>query len=205
MTDFSSAHVAGAPAPGVDIDARIAELVQQEPPTPQAAKVRNAELEQLYLTKSQQSPTGDAASGAAADTPPEGLEPPSSPLAYTLEQSLPPGVEVVDQAGLGALKSSLHSLGVPIEIANGAFAEIASIHGSGAFLSDSAYDRQAAHMRATIAKVHGEDAPAILRDAKAHIDKAVAAGKLTPHQVDALVLSPMAVSHAALLARNSRR
>lgn len=59
--------------------------------------------------------------------------------------------------------------------------------------------------KAAVAKVHGEGAKAVLKDAAAYIDKAVAAGKLTHEQADAICASPLAVSHAAMLARSGRK
>jgi hypothetical protein len=88
----------------------------------------------------------------------EGFEPPASPLAYTLENALPPGADIVDQAGLGALKSGLHAMGVPAEIAAAGFAEIAHLHAQGTFASEAAYDQQVHLCRNAMHKVHGRTA-----------------------------------------------
>lgn len=189
MNDFTT-PAAGNPAPqGGASD--IGALIKQASDTSLPMSGRNKILEQIdaYHRNNPQGPASDT----PADAPAEGLEGPSSPLAYTLEQALPPGVEVVDQPGLGALKGNLHALGVPPEIASGVFTEIATLHSAGVFQSDAAYDQQIAMCKSAIAKVHGEGAKAVLHDAAAYIDKAVAAGKLTPDQVDAICASPLAV------------
>lgn len=199
MNDFTTPAAA---APAVDIDARIAELVQQEPTTHQATNARNAELERLYMAKSQSG--AQAAKDAPAEVP-EGFEPPSSPLAYTLENALPPGAEITDQAGLGALKSGLHQLGVPAEIAAAGFAEIAHLHAHGTFASERAYDQQVQLCKAAMHKVHGENAPAVIREALAAVDAAVRAGRLTEDAAEAIVASPMALSKAAEFRRFGRK
>lgn len=191
MNDFTTPAAA---APAVDVDARIAELVQQEPATHQATNARNAELERLYMAKSQSG--AQAAQDAPAEVP-EGFEPPSSPLAYTLENALPPGAEITDQAGLGALKSGLHQLGVPAEIAAAGFAEIAHLHAQGTFASERAYDQQVQLCKVAMHKVHGENAPAVIREALAAVDAAVRAGRLTEDAAEAIIASPMALSKAA--------
>ncbi|MEA3264599.1 MAG: hypothetical protein U9R07_14060 [Pseudomonadota bacterium] len=196
----AAAPNAGAPAPDADAAYAAALDTAMNAATPQARAKAVDALEVLAKQRS-----GDGGASADPDAPAEGLEGPSSPLAYTLEQALPPGVELVDQPGLGALKGNLHALGVPPEIASGAFTEIATLHSAGVFQSDAAYDQQMAMCKSAIAKVHGEGAKAVLRDAAAYIDKAVAAGKLTPDQADAICASPLAVSHAAMLARHGGR
>ena len=202
MNDFTTSAAA---SPVVDHDAAYASALDQamSAETPQARAKAVDTLEMLAKQRS-----GDGLAGSSTNAPgepAEGLEGGSSPLAYTLENSLPPGVEVVDRAGLTSLKTSLFEIGVPPEIANGGFAEIAQLQAAGVFASDAAYDQQMALCKAAVAKVHGEGAKAVLHDAARYIDKAVAAGKLTAEQADAICASPLAVSHAALLARSGRK
>ena len=187
--------VAATPIPGdiAAIDAEIATLTTANAGTPQSAMARVDRLEALWKAREAATPGGQ---GDSAEVH-EGFEPPSSPLAYTLENALPPGAEIVDQAGLGALKSGLHAMGVPAEIASAGFAEIAHLHAQGTFASEAAYDQQVQLCRNAMHKVHGENAPTVIRDGLAAVDAAVRAGHLTESAAEAIIASPMALSKAA--------
>jgi len=187
--------VASTPVPGdiAAIDAEIATLTKADTSTPQGATARVDRLEALWKAREGMTPGGH---GDRAEVP-EGFEAPSSPLAYTLENALPPGADIIDQAGLGALKSGLHAMGVPAEIAAAGFAEIAHLHAQGTFASEAAYDQQVHLCRNAMHKVHGENAPAMIRDGLAAVDAAVRAGHLTESAAEAILASPMALSKAA--------
>lgn len=188
-----------APAPAAAPAAHatdIGALVQQASNpdlTPQARAKLVDEIERYHQNGAAAAPGGQ---GDSAEVP-AGFEPPSSPLAYTLESALPPGADIVDQAGLGALKSGLHAMGVPAEIAAAGFAEIAHLHAQGTFASEAAYDQQVYLCRNAMHKVHGENAPAMIRDGLAAVDGAVRAGHLTESAAEAIIASPMALSKAA--------
>lgn len=187
--------VAALPIPSdiAGIDAEIATLTTASAGTPQSVTARTDRLEALWKARA-----GAAQGGEDSPTEvPEGFEPPASPLAYTLENALPPGADIVDQAGLGALKSGLHAMGVPAEIASAGFAEIAHLHAQGTFASEAAYDQQVQLCRNAMHKVHGENAPAMIRDGLAAVDAAVRAGHLTESAAEAIIASPMALSKAA--------
>ena len=194
MSDFTPAPApAAAPAaPATDIGALVQQASNPDL-TPQARAKLVDEIERYHQTGPAAAPGGQ---GDSAEVP-EGFEPPSSPLAYTLENALPPGADIVDQAGLGALKSGLHAMGVPAEIAAAGFAEIAHLHAQGSFASEAAYDQQVHLCRNAMHKVHGENAPAMIRDGLAAVDAAVRAGHLTESAAEAIIASPMALSKAA--------
>ncbi len=185
----SAAVAPNSGAPAVDIGALVQQAANPDL-TPQARSKLVDEIERYHQSGAQ------ATQDAPAEVP-EGFEPPSSPLAYTLENGLPPGAEITDQAGLGALKSGLHQLGVPAEIAAAGFAEIAHLHAQGTFASERAYDQQVQLCKVAMHKVHGENAPTVIREALAAVDAAVRAGRLTEEAAEAIVASPMALSKAA--------
>lgn len=193
MNDFTTpAAAAPAAAPATDIGALVQQAANPDL-TPQARSKLVDEIERYHQSGAQ---AAQAAEAGALDVP-EGFEPPSSPLAYTLENALPPGADIVDQAGLGALKSGLHAMGVPAEIASAGFAEIAHLHAQGTFASEAAYDQQVQLCRNAMHKVHGENAPAMIRDGLAAVDAAVRTGHLTESAAEAIIASPMALSKAA--------
>lgn len=193
MNDFTTpAAAAPAAAPAVDIGALVQQAANPDL-TPQARAKLVDEIEHYHQSGAQVAQTGQ---GGPAEVP-EGFEAPASPLAYTLENALPPGADIVDQAGLGALKSGLHAMGVPAEIAAAGFAEIAHLHAQGTFASEAAYDQQVHLCRNAMHKVHGENAPAMIRDGLAAVDAAVRAGHLTESAAEAIIASPMALSKAA--------
>lgn len=192
MSEFAPSPAPAAAAPATDIGALVQQAANPDL-TPQArAKLVN-EIERYHQSGAQAAQAGE---GGPAEAP-EGFEPPSSPLAYTLENGLPPGAEITDQAGLGALKSGLHAMGVPAEIASAGFAEIAHLHAQGTFASEAAYDQQMQLCKAAMHKVHGENAPTVIRDGLAAVDAAVRAGHLTESAAEAIIASPMALSKAA--------
>ncbi len=191
MSDFTPAP-APAAAPATDIGALVQQAANPDL-TPQARAKLVDEIERYHQNGRAAAPGGQ---GDSAEVP-EGFEAPASPLAYTLENALPPGADIVDQAGLGALKSGLHAMGVPAEIAAAGFAEIAHLHAQGTFASEAAYDQQVQLCRNAMYKVHGENAPAMIRDGLAAVDAAVRAGHLTESAAEAIIASPMALSKAA--------
>lgn len=195
----AAAPTGGAPAPDAAAAYAAALDTAMNAPTPQARAKAVDALEMLAKQRS-----GDGAAGAspeAAAAPAEGLEPPSSAMAYTLENSLPPGVEIVDTAGLGALKTALFDIGVPVPIAQGGFTEIAALHSAGAFASDAAYDQQITICKAAMVKTHGENAKSVIADGLAFVDAAVRSGKLPEDVAAQIIAAPMALSAAANLKR----
>ncbi len=195
MSEFTPVAPAPAAAPGAPAAVDIGALVQQAANpdlTPQARAKLVDEIERYHQTGAAAAPGGQGDAEV-----PEGFEAPASPLAYTLENGLPPGADIVDQGALGALKSGLHAMGVPAEIAAAGFAEIAHLHAQGTFASEAAYDQQVQLCRNAMHKVHGEAAPAMIRDGLAAVDAAVRAGHLSESAAEAIIASPMALSKAA--------
>lgn len=139
MNDFATLAAAGAPAPDADTAYAAALDQAMSAETPQARAKAVDALEAMAEQRSEGSAAATA-SAAKPGEPSEGLEGGTSPLAYTLENALPPGVEVVDRAGLTSLKTSLFEIGVPPEIATAGFGEIAQLGAAGVFASDAAYD-----------------------------------------------------------------
>lgn len=200
MNDTTPSPVTAA-GTSADIDAQIAGLIGEEPATPQAARIRTDKLEQLHLAKS-------AAGGANASQtdagPVEGFEPPASGLAYQFEQNVPPGVEIVDPVALGTLKGSLADAGVPAEIGNAAFGDIARLTADGAFASEAAYVDACGTCRSQLERVHGEGAKALIADAVSWIEAAVKANPALEDAATAALASPMAIQAAANMKRFGR-
>lgn len=192
IENLAPAPAAAPAAPATDIGA-IVKQASNPDLTPQARAKLVDEIERYHQTGAQAAQTGQDVPAEVL----EGFEPPDSPLAYTLENALSPGADIVDQAGLGTLKSGLHALGVPAKIAAAGFAEIAHLHAQGTFASEAAYDQQVQLCRNAMHKVHGENAPAMIRDGLAAVDYAVRAGHLTESDAEAIIASPMALSKAA--------
>jgi len=202
MNDFTSTPATGAPladagGPPPTIESLMEKL--SDPALPSAGrKPLLAQLEAIHKARA-----GAASGETSADTEvAEALAPPTSPVGYHLETHLPAGVEIVDAAAAGALKSSLHELGVPASVAAAAMGQIGELFRDGAFATDQSITDAATIARNQVYRVHGEAAPAMLRDAAAFIDDAVISGKLTHEQADAICCSPLAVAHAAMLARH---
>lgn len=120
--------------------------------TPQARAKLVDEIERYHQTGAASAPGGQ---GNSAEVP-EGFEP-VVPAGLHARKRAPPGADIADQAGLGALKSGLHAMGVPAEIAAAGFAEIAHLHAQGTFASEAAYDQQVLLCRNAMHKVHGEN------------------------------------------------
>lgn len=196
MNDATS-PAAGAP----DIDAQIASLIGEEPATPQAARIRTDKLEQLYLAKST---AGGASTSQASGEPLEGFEAPASALAYQFEQNLPPGVEITDTTSLGALKGSLADAGLPAEIGNAAFGDIARLSTTGAYESQAAYVDACGRCRSQLERVHGEGAKGLIADALSWIEDAVRANPKLEEAATFAMASPMALQAAANMKRFGR-
>jgi hypothetical protein len=116
-------------------------------------------------------------------------------------QALPPGVEIVDTTALGALKGSLAQAGVPAEIGNGAFSDIARLSATGAYASEAAYDDAVAQCRSQLHRVHGEGAKGLIADALAWIEDAVRANPAFEEAATVALSSPMAIQAAANMRR----
>lgn len=190
-----------APAADAGASPDIAALIQQASDPALPISGRNAilaKIEAYHQGKAAAGQTNTPQSDAAAD---EALAAPASATGYHLESQLPPGVSIENEPALGALKAGLHDLGVPASIASGAFADIGRLQAEGAFASDAAYDAACLAARDQMHRVHGEDAPAMIREGIAFVDRAVKSGKLTEDAADAVLASPLALSHAAMLAR----
>lgn len=198
MSDAFNPALAGEAGGSPDITA----LIQQASDPALPISGRNA-----ILAKIEAYHQGNATAAEQAATPSsdlatdEALAAPASATGYHLEGHLPPGVSIENKPALGALKAGLHDLGVPASIASGAFADIGRLHAEGAFASDTAYDAACLAARDQMHRVHGEAAPAMIRDALSLVDRAVKAGKLTEDAAEAVLASPLALSHAAMLAR----
>lgn len=194
-----------APAGDAGASPDIAALIQQASDPAMPISGRNAILAKIEAYHQANVSAGDQATplnDAAAD---EALAAPQSATGYHLESHLPPGVSIENEPALGALKAGLHDLGVPASIASGAFTDIGRLHAEGAFASDAAYDAACLAARDQMHRVHGEAAPAMIRDALAFVDRAVKGGKLTEDAAEAVLASPLALSHAAMLARRGPR
>lgn len=142
------------------------------------------------------------ADAVPADQPVEAMDAPTSGAAYGLEQSLPAGVEITDQAALGALKGSLATAGVPAEAATGAFGHIAQLFADGAYASQQAFDAAVTTARNTLHKVHGYDgAKSIIADATAQADILVRADPSLADHMEHAWASPVAIMTLANLRR----
>lgn len=161
-----------------------------------------AQLEALHKANAAGEQAATPQSDPATD---EALAAPASATGYHLESHLPPGVNIENEPALGALKAGLHDLGVPASIASGAFADIGRLHAEGAFATDAGYDAACLAARDQMHRVHGQAAPSMIRDAIAFVDRAVKGGKLTEDAAEAVLASPLALSHAAMLARRGPR
>jgi hypothetical protein len=204
---FEAPAVGGTQAaPAADYATSYAAALQaaMDAPTPQA---KEQAMNAMAALAKQRTDARDAGAGnEQTDTDNgEAFAPPESPVGYRFEHHLPPNVDIVNEEALGAFKSGLHGLGVPASIAAGAFADVARLHGEGAFASDDAYQAAAQVARQHMDRVHGEAAPAAIRDAMAFLDRAEKAGHLTSDVVDAIMASPIALSQAAMLARHGSR
>lgn len=193
MSDVSNSAPADA-AP--TIEGLMAKLANPELPA-YGRQPLLAQLEALHKS----SAAGHQSGSQHDQATDEALAAPTSATGYHLESHLPPGVSIENEPALGALKAGLHDLGVPASIASGAFADIGRLHAEGAFATDAGYDAACLAARDQMHRVHGEAAPAMIRDAIAFVDRAVKGGKLTEDAAEAVLASPLALSHAAMLAR----
>lgn len=198
MNDFTAAPAEAAADPDTAYAAALETAMSA--PTPQARAKAVDALEVLARQRADAAPAGASAGQQNAD-PLEGFEPPSSALAYQFEQALPPGVEITDTAALGTLKGSLAEAGVPAEIGNAAFADIARLSSSGSYQSQAAYDAACATCEAQIARVHGEGAATLIADAKAWLEAAVRANPALDEAATFAMASPMAMQAAANMCR----
>lgn len=198
MNDFTAAP---AEATG-DPDAAYAAALEtaMNAPTPQARAKAVDALEVLARQRVEAAPAG-AAAGQQNAEPLEGFEGPSSGLAYQFEQALPPGVEITDTAALGTLKGSLAEAGVPVEIGNAAFADIARLNMGGTYASEAAYLDACGTCRAQLEKVHGEGAKSLIADAVAWLEGAVRANPALEEAATFAMASPMAIQAAANMRR----
>ncbi|MEI5687239.1 hypothetical protein [Sphingomonas kyungheensis] len=122
---------------------------------------------------------------------------PTSAAAYSFEQHVPPGLEIADPDGLGALKGDLLSAGVPSELANGAFSDIAQLHATGAFESDASYMEAGRQCRAMIERSHGPAAKQMIADGLAYLEATAARFPNLEDAITAAMVSPMALLAAA--------
>lgn len=187
-------------APNVDAAYAAALDTAMNAPTPQARAKAVDEMEALAR---QQVETADAA--VSHGEPQEGFEAPTSGLAYHFEQNLPPGVEIVDEAALGAFKSGLAATGMPAELGNAAFGDVARLEGQGAFTNESTYVEACETCRAQIERVHGEGAKSLIADALAWIDDAVRANPSLEDAATMALASPLAIQAAANMRRHGGR
>lgn len=195
MNDFTAPAAAEAPS----LESLIEKL--SDPATP--AWGRQPLLDQIEAHHKATAAT-DAAAPQTSGEPLEGFEAPASALGYQFEQTLPPGVEIVDTTSLGALKGSLADAGVPAEIGNAAFGDIARLSTTGAYESQSAYDGAVAQCRAQIERVHGEGAKGLIADALSWIEDAVRANPALEEAATFAMASPLALQAAANMKRFGR-
>jgi hypothetical protein len=185
-------------APNVETAYAAALDAAMNAPTPQARAKAVDEME--ALAKQQVAVSGDPA--VSHGEPQEGYEAPESGLAYQFEQNLPPGVEIVDREALGALKSGLAAAGVPAEIGNAAFGDVARLTGEGAFASEATYIEACGICRAQLESVHGEEAKTLIADALAWIEDAVRANPKLEDAATMALASPLAIQAAANMRRH---
>ncbi|WP_375397310.1 hypothetical protein [uncultured Sphingomonas sp.] len=188
---------AGAEAPS--LEALMEKL--SDPATP--AWGRQSLLDQVEAHHKATTAT-DAAAPLTNGEPLEGFEAPVSGLAYQFEQALPPGVEITDTTSLGALKGSLADAGVPADIGNAAFGDIARLSTTGAYESEAAYVDACGQCRAQIERVHGEGAKGLIADALSWIEDAVRANPKLEEAATFAMASPMALQAAANMKRFGR-
>lgn len=200
MNDFTTPAAPAAPAGDPDAAYSAALQTAMDAPTPQARAKAVDALEALARQRAEPAPAG-----SPTVEPMEGFEAPASGLAYQFEQALPPGVEIADETALGALKGSLASAGVPAEIANAAFADIARLTDDGAYANAGDYDAAVAICRAQLHRVHGDGAKGLIADAVAWIEEAVRANPALEEAATAALASPMAIQAAANMRRFGRR
>lgn len=173
-----------------------------DPATP--AWGRQPLLDQIEAHHKATAPAAGASTPQANGEPLEGFEAPASALAYQFEQNLPPGVEITDTASLGALKGSLADAGVPAEIGNAAFGDIARIVNDGGFASEAAYVDACGTCRSQLERVHGEGAKGLIADALSWIEDAVRANPKLEEAATFAMASPMAIQAAANMKRFGR-
>ena len=196
--------VASTPVPAdmAGIDAEIASLTTANASTNQSAKARVDRLEALWKAKSA---AADAAPPAQQEGPAEGFEPPSSGIHYQFEKSLD-GIEAPNPEAMGSLKTSLANAGVPVPIANSAFAHVAELQASGVYATDEAYFGAVEGAKVSLHKaLGGEAAKAMIADALAWIDKAVRADPSLASAADYALASPQAIMAAAQMHRHGKR
>ena len=198
MNDFTTAPAEAAGDPDAAYAAALETAMSA--PTPQARAKAVDTLEVLARQRADAAPAG-ASTGQQDAAPLEGFEPPSSALAYQFEQALPPGVEITDTAALGTLKGSLAGAGVPAEIGNAAFADIARLSTGGAYNSDADYDAACGTCRSQLERVHGEGAKSLIADAVAWLNEAVRADPALEEAATFAMASPMAIQAAANMRR----
>lgn len=170
--------------------------------TPQARAKAVDALEALAKQRAEPA-VGNVA--VPAGEPQEGFEAPSTGLAYQFEQAVPPGLDIVDTTALGALKGSLANAGVPAEVGNAAFGDIARLTADGAYMSEAAYEEACGLCRSQLERVHGEGAKGLIADALAWIEDAVRANPALEEAAAAALASPMAIQAAANMRRFGRR
>jgi len=138
-------------APNVDAAYAAALDAAMNAPTPQA---RAKAVDEMEAIAKQQVETADGP--VSHEGPQEGFEAPKSGLAYQFEQNLPPGVEILDATALGVFKSSLAVTGMPAELGNAAFGDVARLEGQGAFSNEATYVEACEICRAQIERVHAK-------------------------------------------------
>lgn len=196
--------VATTPIPGdvAGIDAEIASLTTASASTNQSAKARVDRLEALWKAKTA---TLEAAPAARSDGPAEGFEPPTSGTHYQFEKSLL-GIEPPNPEAMGSLKTSLANVGMPVPIANNAFAHVAELQSSGVYATDEAYYGAVQGAKLSLHKTLGmEGAKATIADALAWMEKAVKADPSLSSAAEYALASPQAILAAAQMHRHGKR
>lgn len=169
-------------------------------PTPQA---RAKAVDEMEALAKQQAETADPT--VSHEGLQVGFEAQTSGLAYQFEQNLPPGVEVVDATALGAFKSGLAATGMPAELGNAAFGDVARLEGQGAFTNEATYVEACETCRAQIERVHGKGAKSLIADALAWLDDAVRANPSLEDAATMALASPLAIQAAANMRRHGGR
>lgn len=150
-------------------------------------------LEQIALARS------STPEGSAWAVEPDAFTPPPSALAY--EFVAPPGYEPASEAELGDVRAALFSEGIPREFVGQGYSNLAQLQMSGALASDEAYEAACGKCRDNIQKLHGADAPAMIRDGIAFVDSIARKHPALAEAATAALADPFLLVNAANLQR----